>query len=69
MILTEYRNAYRICVKEDEMVYMYSDVSSPRQHINIPMPVMNCEFDDEKTIKKLNKFKNKRKKGGDTNGI
>ena len=64
-----YRNAYRICVKEDNMVYMYSDEAMPRQHIDIPMPVMNCKFDDEETIKKLNKFKNNRKTGGDTNGV
>ena len=69
MFLTGYRNAYRICVKEGKMVYMYTDEAMPRQHIDIPMPVMNCEFDDEETIKRLNKFKNKRKKGGDTNGI
>ena len=30
---------------------------------------MRCKFDDEETIKKLNTLANRRKKGGQANGI
>ena len=67
MILMEYRNAYRICVKEGNRINMYSDEVVPNEHIDLPMPVINFKFDDEKTIKQLNKFQKNKKNGGDVN--
>lgn len=69
MILMGYRNAYRICIKEGNRVTMYSDESMPNEHIDLPMPVMNCKFNDEETIKKLQALQSKRKKGGKVNGV
>jgi len=56
-----YRNAYRICVKEGNRVTMYSDESMPNEHIDLPIPVMDCKFKDEETIKKLSKFQRNKK--------
>lgn len=61
MILMGYRNAYRICVREGNRVTMYSDESMPNEHIDLPMPVMDCKFKDEETIKQLSKFQRNKK--------
>ena len=67
MFLMGYRNAYRICVKEGNRINMYSDESRPNEHINLPMPVISCRFNDEKTIKQLSEFQKNKKNGGGVN--
>ena len=69
MLLMGYRNAYRICVKEGNKINMYSDETVPNEHIDLPMPVMNCEFNDEETVKQLSKIEENKKNGGDINGV
>lgn len=69
MTLMGYGNSYRICVKEGEKVNMYSDETIPNEHIKLPMPIINCNFNDEGTIKKLSEFKRSRKSGENKNGI
>jgi hypothetical protein len=39
------------------------------EYKNLLVPVMRCKFDDEETIKELNALANRRKKGGQANGI
>ena len=66
MILMSHRNSYKICKMENGIVQTYC---KEIEYKNLLVPVMRCKFDDEETIKKLNALANRRKKGGQANGI
>ncbi len=69
IILRNYRNSYRICVKEGNKINMYSDEFIPNEHIDLPMPVVKCRFDDNETIRQLSKIQVNMENGGDKDGI
>lgn len=69
IILRNFRNSYRICVKEGNKINTYSDEFIPNEPIDLPMPVVKCRFDDNETIKQLSEFQVNMKNGGDKDGI
>ena len=55
----------RICVIDKNNIKSYDNTLKEDVCRNIPMPLMDCEFNDKETIRLLNQIRN----GGNENGI
>lgn len=66
MSLMSHRNSYKICEIDGEIVNTYCNEI---EYKKLPVPVMDCKFNDEETIKKLYELQKNRRNGGKNNGI